>query len=109
MNEQIRIRIQDLRLMVKRLISADKNFVNRRALKDINGLLDYGILFHSSESGMEHEAEDAGFTMIGLIRQQLEKYEDGNSASPYGAWTHAYPFKMKYLSLLKSTQLQLPI
>ena len=94
MNEQIKIRIQTVRNLTKRLLVATKVYDHRIVLKDVNGMLDYAALYFSDETGMNNEVEELGMKILGLIRQEREKYERGESASPYGAWVHVYPFKM---------------
>jgi len=107
MNIEARTRIKALRRDADILILERPD--HHGVLRSISRFLSHAFAYFSRDENLTDEEVQSGIGVLVLILKELDDYRAGRYASPYGAWMHAYPFKMKYLDLQKSTQLQLPI
>jgi len=82
MTDQVKMRMETLREQIGRLEERGEH----------NGIFsDLRSGLNDAELYLER-VEDRVLVLLGLIRQNLDSYEAGESANPYGAWVHVIPF-----------------
>lgn len=83
MNQEIKARIATVREQIERL---RKHGSYTSVLDRVDDNLKNAELYLNS-------VNEKVLVVLGLIRQDLDSFEAGESVSPYGAWCHSVPFK----------------